>query len=147
MRKTQETWVRSLAWKDPLEEVMATHSSVLAWRISWTEEPDSLTCPWGCKELDTTEHLNTHARVHTYTHTHTHLSSVFSSVASPTAFPSFTPQTSSLFLKLTKHTPAPGLLHLLFPMPAAPTTDVFAALSLDSCRSLFQMLPLHSCLS
>ena len=34
-----ETWVRSLGWKDPLEEGMATHSSILAWRIPWTEEP------------------------------------------------------------------------------------------------------------
>ena len=35
----QETWVPSLGWEDPLEEVMATHSSILAWRIPWTEEP------------------------------------------------------------------------------------------------------------
>ena len=35
----QETWVRSLGWEDPLEEGMATHSSILAWEISWTEEP------------------------------------------------------------------------------------------------------------
>ena len=35
----QETWVRSLGWEDPLEKEMATHSSILAWRISWTEEP------------------------------------------------------------------------------------------------------------
>ena len=35
----QETWVRSLGREDPLEEGMATHSSVLAWRIPWTEEP------------------------------------------------------------------------------------------------------------
>ena len=34
----QETWVRSLGWEDPLEKGMATHSSVLAWRIPWTEE-------------------------------------------------------------------------------------------------------------
>ena len=34
----QETWVRSLGWEDPLEEGMATHSSILAWRILWTEE-------------------------------------------------------------------------------------------------------------
>ena len=34
----QETWVRSLGREDPLEEGMATHSSVLAWRIPWTEE-------------------------------------------------------------------------------------------------------------
>ena len=35
----QETWVRSLGLGDPLEEEMATHSSILAWRIPWTEEP------------------------------------------------------------------------------------------------------------
>ena len=34
----QETWVQSLGWKDPLEKEMATHSSILAWKISWTEE-------------------------------------------------------------------------------------------------------------
>ena len=38
----QETWVRFLGWKDPLEKVMATHSSILAWRIPWTEEADGL---------------------------------------------------------------------------------------------------------
>ena len=37
-----ETWVRSLGWEAPLEEVMATHSGVLAWRIPWTEEPGGL---------------------------------------------------------------------------------------------------------
>ena len=36
------TWVQSLGWEDPLEEGMATHSSVLAWRIPWTEEPGRL---------------------------------------------------------------------------------------------------------
>ena len=35
----QETQVRSLCWEDPLEKGMATHSSILAWRILWTEEP------------------------------------------------------------------------------------------------------------
>jgi len=35
-------WVRSLAWEDPLKEEMATHSSILAWRIPWTEEPSEL---------------------------------------------------------------------------------------------------------
>ena len=39
---TQETWVRSLGWEDLLEEGMATHSSILAWRIPWTEEPGRL---------------------------------------------------------------------------------------------------------
>ena len=35
----QETWVQSLGWEDPLEEETATHSSILAWKIPWTEEP------------------------------------------------------------------------------------------------------------
>ena len=38
----QETQVRSLLWEDPLEDEMATHSSILAWRIPWTEEPGGL---------------------------------------------------------------------------------------------------------
>ena len=38
----RETRVRSLGWEDPLEKEMATHSSILAWRISWTEEPGGL---------------------------------------------------------------------------------------------------------
>ena len=38
MQETQETWVPSLGREDPLEEEMATHSSILAWRIPWTEE-------------------------------------------------------------------------------------------------------------
>ena len=42
MQVTGETWVRSLGQEDPLEEGMATHSSTLAWRIPWTEEPDGL---------------------------------------------------------------------------------------------------------
>ena len=38
----QEIWVRSLGWEDPLEKEMATHSSILAWRIPWTEKPGEL---------------------------------------------------------------------------------------------------------
>jgi len=38
----QETWVQSLGWEDCLEKGMATHSSILAWRIPWTEEPGRL---------------------------------------------------------------------------------------------------------
>ena len=38
----QETRVQSLGWEDPLEKGMATHSSILAWRIPWTEKPDGL---------------------------------------------------------------------------------------------------------
>ena len=46
----QETWVRSLGWEDLLEKGMATHSSILAWRMLYS--------PWGHKELDTTERLS-----------------------------------------------------------------------------------------
>ena len=42
MQEPQKTWVQSLAQEDPLEEEMATHSSVLAWKILWTEEPGGL---------------------------------------------------------------------------------------------------------
>ena len=42
MQKTQETWDQSLGWEDPLEEEMATHSSILAWEMPWTEEPGGL---------------------------------------------------------------------------------------------------------
>ena len=50
-----ETQVRSLGWKDPLEKEMVTHSSILAWRIPWTEE--SGCSPWDHKDLDTSELL------------------------------------------------------------------------------------------
>ena len=46
--------VQSLGWEDPLEEGMATHSNILAWRIPWTEDPRGLPS-MGLKELDTTE--------------------------------------------------------------------------------------------
>ena len=42
MQKKQETWVRSPGQEDPLEECTAVHSSILAWRILWTEEPGGL---------------------------------------------------------------------------------------------------------
>ena len=45
---------QSLGWEDFLEKEMATHSSMLTWKIPWTEKPGGL-C-WGCKELVTTEH-------------------------------------------------------------------------------------------
>ena len=54
MQETQETWVRSLGQEDPLEEGMATHSSILAWKIPWTEAPGGLQS-MSHKELDTTE--------------------------------------------------------------------------------------------
>ena len=42
MQETEETRVQSKGGEDPLEEGMATHSSILSWRIPWTEEPDGL---------------------------------------------------------------------------------------------------------
>ena len=41
-QEMQETWVPSLGWEDPLEEESTTHSSILAWRNAWTEEPGQL---------------------------------------------------------------------------------------------------------
>ena len=57
MQEMQETRDRSMGLEDPLEEGMKTHSSVLAWRISWTEEPGGLHSreAGGHKELDRTE--------------------------------------------------------------------------------------------
>ena len=51
----QEIQVQSLGQEDPLGKEMATHSSILAWEIPWTEEPGN---PWGRKESDMTEQLN-----------------------------------------------------------------------------------------
>ena len=56
-------WVQSLGPEDPLEEEMATHSSVLAWKIPWTEEPGGVQS-MGWQRVDTTQHS-------THTHTHT----------------------------------------------------------------------------
>ena len=55
----QETWVRSLGQEDPLEKEMATHSSILAWRILWTEELGGLQST-DCKGSDMTERLHFH---------------------------------------------------------------------------------------
>ena len=85
----QETWVRSPGWEDPLEKWKATHSTILAWRILWTDEPGGLhevaksqtplseehftfltsvnDC-WKNQQLDCTQ---TCAHIHTHTHTHT----------------------------------------------------------------------------
>ena len=55
MQETQELWVRSLGQDDPLEEEMATHSNIFAWKIPWTEEPGRL---YGVAESDTSERLS-----------------------------------------------------------------------------------------
>ena len=53
----QETQVQSLGWEDPLEKEVATYSSILEWRILWTEEPGRLYSSRGHRESDTTEQL------------------------------------------------------------------------------------------
>ena len=50
-----DTWVRSRGWEDPLEKGTATHSSILAGRVSWIEDLGGLYSPWGHKVLDMTE--------------------------------------------------------------------------------------------
>ena len=55
MQGTQEMPVRPLGWEDPLEEGMATNSSILAWKVPWTEEPGGLQSGV-TKESDTIEH-------------------------------------------------------------------------------------------
>ena len=57
MQETQEKQVQSLGQEDPLKKDMATHSSILAWRIPWTEEPGGLQC-MGSQESDMTYQLS-----------------------------------------------------------------------------------------
>ena len=54
MQKMQGTQVQSWSWEDPLEEEVATHSNILAWRIPWTEEPGSIQFHRVTKESDMT---------------------------------------------------------------------------------------------
>ena len=56
LNRSNITQVPSLGQEDPLQKEMAAHSSILAWRIPWTEEPDGYS-PWGCEEPDTSECL------------------------------------------------------------------------------------------
>ena len=61
----QEIWVQSLGWKDTLEKGMATHSSILTWRIPWTEEPDGL-YSMGSQRVRRDWVTNTHAKQNIY---------------------------------------------------------------------------------
>ena len=58
VQEVQKTQVQSLGQEDPLEEDVAARSSILAWKIPWTEDLVEYS-PWGCKELDITEQLST----------------------------------------------------------------------------------------
>ena len=64
----QETWVGPLGGEDPVEEGMAAHSSIPAWKIPWTEEPGGLRSTGPQSQT----RLSDRARTHTHTHTHTH---------------------------------------------------------------------------
>ena len=68
MQKTKDMRVRSLGWKRPLEKKVATHSSTLAWKIPWTEEPGGQYSSWGRKESDMTERSLSLSHTHTYTY-------------------------------------------------------------------------------
>ena len=70
----QERWFQSLGWEDLLEEGVATHSSILAWRIPWMEKPGRL-CSIGWQRVghNWSNLVCTHAYTHTHTHTHIHV--------------------------------------------------------------------------
>ena len=75
--------VRSLGWEDPLQYKMATHSSILTWKIPWTEEPGELQSIGSQRvrharvtegpQAHTHRHTQTHTHTHTHTQTHTHM--------------------------------------------------------------------------
>ena len=62
MQEMEETRVQSLGWEDPLEEGMATHSSIPAWRIPWTEEPGGLQST-GSQRVAQLKRLSTHTHI------------------------------------------------------------------------------------
>ena len=61
----RKTWVRSLGWEDPLEKGMATHSSILAWRIPWTEQPGRLQS-MGSQSWTQLNNLHFHFHIYIY---------------------------------------------------------------------------------
>ena len=80
----QETWIRSLGWEDPLEKGVATHSSTLAWRIPWTEEPGELQSIGSQKSRKWLS-----ARMCAHTHTLTHSVSTLGNPAQRQSFLKF----------------------------------------------------------
>ena len=93
----QETEVWFLGWEDNLEEEMATHSSTLAWKIPWTEEPGGLQSMM----LQRVGHdrPRARARTHTHTHTHTHSNSLVFSILAPP----LNPNQASSFTDICDH--------------------------------------------
>ena len=63
MQKTRELQVPSMAQEDPLEEEVATHSSILAWKVQWTEEPGGLQSMRSQKVRQLNAHVHTHTHI------------------------------------------------------------------------------------
>ena len=68
VQETKESWVPSLVREDPLEEEMATHSTILAWEIPWTEKPGGLQSVGSRRGGHTEQHMGTHTHMCTHTH-------------------------------------------------------------------------------
>ena len=137
-----EIWVQSLGWEDPLEEGMATHSSILAWRIPWTEKPGGLqsmgsqrvghnwvSC-WATK----------HSTQHTHGHTHTprNYTDTQFSILPQCAYP-FAPTYLALYInndELMPVLPIPIQHHQIqstFPALSVPDSQYFLLIWLISC--------------
>ena len=112
MQETQETWVQSLGQEDPLEEGTATHSSMLAWRRPWAEEPGGLQSV-GSQSRTRLKRLSVRAHTHAHTHTHNYssgTSSVFTVVQATPASISGTVSSSraeTLYLIKDSRLPSP----------------------------------------
>ena len=81
MQETQATWVGSLGREDPLEKEMATHSSILAWKTPWTEEPGRL------QSMGSQRIGHNWARMGAHAHTHTHTQDLSSPTRDGTCVP------------------------------------------------------------
>ena len=116
----QETWIRSLGWEDPLKKEMATHSSIHAWRIPWTEEPGGLVYRVAKSQIWLS---NQHFQVHMYpsklctdlSNTETIISITWHPIAIPTSMKSLQP------LLLKKDLESKLYLLRVFAFPESPT--------------------------
>ena len=117
-----ETRVQSLGKKDSLEKETSTHSSILAWRIQWTEEPggpQSMGLRRVGRDCATNTYIHTHTHTDTHTHTHTH------SLSPPSCLclsPHLTPSLCSILIQAgrTSSPPHPLQLHNSHTTPATP---------------------------
>ena len=143
MWETQERQVWSLSQKDTLEEGMAIHSSILAWRIPWTEEPGRLQSRglqrighhWSTTHTHMCVHTHAHTHTPTHTHTHTHTSACAPNMLLASCFIKFHSVHLDMFYTLIWWAVYIFLSHLPWcPFPAlisvlAPTPTVFSSLA------------------